>query len=102
MIDVLDTTEVKLVRLSKQVTNNEYIITIIKEGRVMQVRLKERKVKLEKFIKTVEIFQGTGREIETKIQGIMTFVSVEVLVTDVENIKDQLRHVQVCGPYKQV
>ena len=95
MIDVLDTTEVKLVRLSKQVTNNEYIITIIKEGRVMQVRLKERKVKLEKFIKTVEIFQGTGREIETKIQGIMTFVSVEVLVTDVENIKDQLRHVQV-------
>ena len=102
MIDVLDTTEVKLVRLSKQVTNNEYIITIIKEGRVMQVRLKERKVKLEKFIKTVEIFQGTGREIETKIQGIMTFVSVEVLVTDVAHIKDQLRHVQLCGPHKQV
>ena len=95
MIDVIDKTEVKLVRLSKQVTNNEYIITIIKEGQVMQIRLKERKVKLEKFIKTVEIFQGTGREIEMKVQGIMTFVSVEIVVTDVENIKDQLRHVQV-------
>lgn len=37
MIDVLETTEIKLVRFSKQVTNNEYIITIIKENRVMQV-----------------------------------------------------------------
>ena len=36
-IDVLEKTEIKLLRLSKQVTNNEYIITIIKDNRVMQV-----------------------------------------------------------------
>ncbi|EDO29907.1 predicted protein [Nematostella vectensis] len=112
MLDVLETTEIKLVRLSKQVTNNEYIITIIKDNRVMQVRLKERKVKLEKYIRTVEVrlkerkvklekyirtvevFQGAGRDVEVKVMGIMTFVSVEILVTDVENIKDQLQHIQ--------
>lgn len=38
MIDVLEKTEIKLLRLSKQVTNNEYIITIIKDNQVMQVR----------------------------------------------------------------
>lgn len=38
MIDVLEKSEIKLLRLSKQVTNNEYIITIIKDNRVMQVR----------------------------------------------------------------
>lgn len=37
MIDVLEKTEIKLLRLSKQVTNNEYIITIIKDNQVMQV-----------------------------------------------------------------
>ena len=37
MIDVLEKSEIKLLRLSKQVTNNEYIITIIKDNRVMQV-----------------------------------------------------------------
>ena len=41
IIDVLENTEVKLVRFSKQVTNNEYIITIIKENRVMQVSVQE-------------------------------------------------------------
>lgn len=39
MIDVLEKTEIKLLRLSKQVTNNEYIITIIKDNQVMQVRI---------------------------------------------------------------
>lgn len=37
MIDVLEKTEIKLLRLSRQVTNNEYIITIIKDNQVMQV-----------------------------------------------------------------
>ena len=37
MIDVLEKSEIKLLRLSKQVTNNEYIITIIKDNQVMQV-----------------------------------------------------------------
>ena len=60
-----------------------------------QIRLKERKVKLEKYIRTVEVFQGAGNEIETKVMGIMSFVSVEVVVTDLDNIRDQLQHVQV-------
>ena len=61
----------------------------------MQIRLKERKVKLEKYIRTVEMFQGTGREIETKIMGISSYVSVEIVVTDLESVKDELQHVQV-------
>mgnify|MGYP007094304454 CR=1 FL=1 len=43
MIDVLEKTEIKLLRLSKQVTNNEYIITIIKDNQVMQVRARNTK-----------------------------------------------------------
>lgn len=43
MIDVLEKTEIKLLRLSKQVTNNEYIITIIKDNQVMQVRTRNTK-----------------------------------------------------------
>ena len=61
-----------------------------------KVRLKERKVKLEKYIRTVEVFQGVGTEIEMRVMGIMSFVSVEIIVTDLENIRDQLQHVQVC------
>ncbi len=57
--------------------------------------MKERKVKLEKYIKTVEVFQGAGQEVEIKVMGIMSFVSVEIIVTDLENIRDQLQHVQV-------
>ena len=52
-------------------------------------------MKLEKYIRTVEVFQGAGNEIETKVMGIMTFVTVEIIVTDLDNIKDQLQHVQV-------
>ena len=59
------------------------------------MRLKERKVKLEKYIRTVEVFQGAGTEIEMKVMGIMSYVSVEIIVTDLENIRDQLQHVQV-------
>jgi hypothetical protein len=94
VIDVLEDSEYKLVRLSKQVTNNEYIITIIKDNRVMQVRLKERKVKLEKYIKTVEVFEGASQEVETKVMGIMRFVTVEIVMTDIDEIRDQLQHVQ--------
>ena len=43
----------------------------------------------------MEIFQGAGHEVEMKVMGIMTFVSVEIIVTDLENIRDQLQHVQV-------
>ena len=60
------------------------------------MRLKERKVKLEKYIRTVEVFQGAGTEIEVKVMAIMSYVSVEIIVTDLENIQDQLQHVQVC------
>lgn len=88
-------TEYKLVRLSKQTTNNEYIITVIKDNRVMQVRLKERKVKLEKYIKNVEMFDGVGQEVEVKVMGIMTFLTVEIVMTSVDDIRDQLQHVQV-------
>ena len=52
-------------------------------------------MKLEKYIRTVEVFQGAGHEIEMKVMGIMTFISVEIIVTDLENIRDQLQHVQV-------
>ena len=58
--------------------------------------MKERKVKLEKYIRTVEVFQGAGTEIEVKVMAIMSYVSVEIIVTDLENIQDQLQHVQVC------
>ena len=91
----MEDTEYKLVRISKQTTNNEYIITIIKDNRVMQVRLKERKVTLEKYIKNVEVFEGAHREVEVRVMGIMRFMTVEIIMTDVENIKDQLQHVQV-------
>ena len=47
MIDVLEKTEIKLVRLSKQVTNNEYIITIIKDNQVMQVSVCVSKVTVQ-------------------------------------------------------
>ena len=40
MIDVLEKTEIKLLRLSKQVTNNEYIITIVRDNQVMQVGIR--------------------------------------------------------------
>lgn len=93
-LHVLEESEYKLVRLSKQVTNNEYIITIIKDNRVMQVRLKERRVKLEKYIKTVEVFEGTAQEVESKVMGIMRYVTVEIVMTDVDEIRDQLQHVQ--------
>lgn len=43
------------------------------------------------------MFQGTGQEIETKIMGIMSFVSVEIVVTDLDSVKDELQHVQVSG-----
>ena len=61
----------------------------------LQIRLTERKVKLEKYIRTVEMFQGTGQEIESKFMGIMSFVSVEIIVTDLDSVRDQLQHVQV-------
>ena len=57
--------------------------------------MKERKVKLEKYIRTVEVFQGAGAEVEMKVMAIMSYVSVEIVVTDLENIQDQLQHVQV-------
>lgn len=52
-------------------------------------------MKLEKYIRTVEVFQGAGNEIEMKVMGIMSYISVEIIVTDLENIRDQLQHVQV-------
>lgn len=61
----------------------------------MQVRLKERKVKLEKYIKNVEMFDSAGQDIEVKVMGIMRFVTVEIVMTSLDDVKDQLQHVQV-------
>lgn len=36
-----------------------------------------------------------------KVMAIMSYVSVEIVVTDLENIQDQLQHVQVGTEYRK-